>query len=59
MRIEQRAWMTIENTGIQFEEGKPLIVQLVVRNTGKTPAKRVNATFTIRIIKREDSSISK
>ena len=56
MRIEQRAWITIETTGIQFEQGKPLTAQIVVKNTGKTPAERVNSNFIVRTVKHDDSS---
>lgn len=54
MRIEQRAWIKIEHKGTQMEENKPLIAELIIKNIGKTPAKRIDASFMIRTVKKAD-----
>lgn len=56
MRIEQRAWIKIEHKGTQMEENKPLIAELIIKNIGKTPAKRLDATFMVKIVKKDVSS---
>jgi hypothetical protein len=55
MRIEQRAWIKIEHVATHFEENRPLIADLTIKNIGKTPAKRVDANFVIKIVKRDDA----
>jgi hypothetical protein len=52
MRIEQRAWIKIEYKGTQMEENKPLIAELIIKNIGNTPAKRLQANFMVKIVKK-------
>jgi hypothetical protein len=55
MRIEQRAWIKIEYTSTFMEENKPLVVDLLIKNVGKTPAKRIEAIFKVKIVKKDES----
>lgn len=55
MRIDQRAWIQIEHGIIPVVENKPLVADLIVKNTGKTPASRVEGNYRVHKIKREDS----
>jgi hypothetical protein len=47
MKLDQRAWISIEDIKGELEPGKEYKVTFVMRNTGKTPAKhlRVNQEF--------------
>lgn len=53
MRIEQRAWITIEHKAAPIAENKPLITEIIIRNIGKTPAKQVVTTFQVEKVKRD------
>jgi hypothetical protein len=55
MRIEQRAWIRIEQGFEQIAENKPLRAIVSIKNTGKTPAKRVDQRFSVQIVKSGDS----
>ncbi len=40
-RLDQRAWMGVSNVLSNMEAGKPMVVHVSFKNTGKTPAKNV------------------
>jgi hypothetical protein len=54
MRLEQRAWMTLSGTRNQIEIGKPIVMGFNLRNTGKTPAKRIYSVFRLEILNDSD-----
>jgi len=54
-RIERRAWVNVELKEIQFTENKPLMAQLSIKNTGKTPAKHMSSKFMVQNIKKDMS----
>ena len=42
MRQDQRAWISIKFGDIGWDDGKPLKVQMILANPGKTPAKKLH-----------------
>jgi hypothetical protein len=46
IKLDQRAWMGVAYVVGKPEVGKPLIVKVVFKNTGKTPAKNVTIAAT-------------
>jgi hypothetical protein len=41
MKLEQRAWVGVNNISAIFEIGKPLDISIEFKNTGKTPARKL------------------
>jgi hypothetical protein len=54
MRQDERAWMAVKEVGDIFQFGKPIEENILFNNTGKTPAKHVEATFRMEILKRTE-----
>jgi hypothetical protein len=49
LHIDQRAWVGVSDiTKPDFAVDKPFVTKVLVKNTGKTPAKDVTVTFAIR-----------
>lgn len=56
MRLEQRAWISIEPPKTtKAGENKPLIAELIIKNNGKTPAKKLDSVFHVKIFKSNES----
>jgi hypothetical protein len=55
MRIEQRAWVKIAHKLQPIAENKPLIADITTINTGKTPAKRIEANFRVQKVRADRS----
>ncbi len=55
MRLEQRAWVKVEHKLQPTAENKPLVADIVIKNTGKTPAKHIAANFRVQIVRKTDS----
>lgn len=50
MRKDQRAWITLEEAGRQLNVGQPIAFRFFLHNTGKTPARDLDATFRMEIL---------
>lgn len=55
MRIEQRAWITVEQRMVEMNKNKPLISIVTMKNMGKTPAKRIEGQYKVRIFKKDQA----
>lgn len=57
LKISSRAWMAPSIESSVFEVGKPLIVIVAFKNTGKTPAKKVRTCQVARLVNRDGKQI--
>jgi hypothetical protein len=51
MRIDQRAWVRIGTGSEVFTINQPIIVNLLIGNSGKTPAKDVTGDMVVQLLK--------
>ena len=54
LRLDQRAWVGIDKPRGTLRLAKPFVVTIVLRNTGKTPARNLAIVETSRSVKKED-----
>jgi hypothetical protein len=55
MQKDQRAWIYIRQENQHIEVGKPILIDLLLQNAGRTPAKKLQATFKVEILNASDS----
>jgi hypothetical protein len=54
IHLDQRAWILATHAPIAFPIDSPIVVSGQIRNTGKTPARRVNASFTTVVLSKDE-----
>ena len=50
MRADQRAWINIQSSSVLLVVGKPIVYPLIVANTGKTPARKIDGVFIVEVL---------
>lgn len=55
MHLDERAWIVIEYPSIPLSVGSRISVPLTMKNTGKTPARKLNGVLSVSVLDVDDT----